>query len=556
MPVDASIPLQAKLPDNMGSLASIMNTANTMLSAKRQGVAYQQEQGALNARKAVASVVSDPKYRDPATGLINMDAIAPAIVQADPMNYVASDAISSMAKFNNDLITVKKSALGLSDAARSTVASAIGSYANDPTVTRDKVEAGLDDLVAQAPVTKPIVDVWKRHLDAMPDDPKAIQSFAINARGQVMPASTQAQVQTPSGVPVSTGQVTSVVNTNPNAAIPVGAPIPGTTVQQQLPPTTPVFNNATNQPGYLGPQPAAAAPGATPGPAAGGGAPALPAGAPPSSGPETQIPPAEQDMRNQYQLKVLLAERAKEANNPDVAARAQNLAAIDKEIASVQGEKPGAPAPARSGFVASGPPLGTAENIAGTVDAVNKDWNNTLENARTASQDIGVLQNIKQYAPGAAMGVVSERRAFIAGVAGLLGMDAGEIQKTNTDLLAKNASMLALRAGNTDMSRVLGEMSNPNFHMTKESAIDAANQVIAQRKLALVKQKFMGNFKGDPEQYTKELADFNKFADPRILQLPDMSRDEMARMKAAMTPSQQKDFGQKIRKMQAMGLIQ
>jgi hypothetical protein len=66
----------------------------------------------------------------------------------------------------------------------------------------------------------------------------------------------------------------------------------------------------------------------------------------------------------------------------------------------------------------------------------------------------------------------------------------------------------------------------------------------------------MSHFKGDPDLYTKELAAFNTFADPRVLQLRDMTPEERQRMRDAMSPTEQREFGQKIRKMQAAGLVQ
>jgi hypothetical protein len=550
MPIDASIPLSAKAPDTMASIASIVQTARGVQAYQtgkaiqsREQTAATQEAAALDARNAVAKVVNDPQYHDPETGLFDLNRASPAIVQADPQNYVASDIISKLASANSSLIAVKKAALGLADTSRQLVGSTVGALATKPDLTKADINSTLDELRAQAPDAAPVIDIWKSRLKSadVPDNPQVLQQAVIRARGQVMPPATQQSAQTPSGVQVDNGQGSAVVNTNPGAGpwLPVGAPIPGTTVQKQLPPTTPVFDPNTSTPGYQGPT------GPVPGGAAGGGGGTVP-NAPPSG--------ASQVERDQYRLKVLLDERRKEENNPDPAARAQNLAALDTEIKGVQRQvaQPGT----RPAFVASGPKLGTAENVAGTVDTVNKDWAATVGNANTASQDIGVLQNIKQFARGAVMGVANDRRAFIAGLAGLLHMDTAQLEKTNTDLLAKNSNMLALAGGDTNLARTMAEMANPNGHMTPEAAEDAANQVIGQRKMALIKQQFMRNFKSDPEQYSKELAEFNKVADPRILQLPDMTREAKARMKAAMSPTEQREFGQKIRKMQAMGLVQ
>ena len=198
--------------------------------------------------------------------------------------------------------------------------------------------------------------------------------------------------------------------------------------------------------------------------------------------------------------------------------------------------------------IAAGNPPGFEPSVTGTVETVNKDWQETAKSASTAAQDIGVLQNIKKYAPGAITGVETDRRSYITALAGLLGMDAEQMARTDTDLLAKNSNMLALAGGNTDLARTLAESANPNNKMTPEAIQAAADQVIAQRKLAIAKQRFLQPFKvmNDPGAYTKALARWNELADPRVLQIRDMSEAEIAKMKAAMSPSEQAEFRKKI----------
>ncbi len=136
-------------------------------------------------------------------------------------------------------------------------------------------------------------------------------------------------------------------------------------------------------------------------------------------------------------------------------------------------------------------------------------------------------------------------------------MDAGQMAKTETDKLAKNANMLALAGGNTDLARTLAEMANPNSKMTPEAIKAAADQVIAQKKLMLAKQAFMQPFKAlnDPDVYSRALTQFNAAADPRILQLGDMTEAEKVKMKAAMSDAERAEFGEKIRKLQGLGIV-
>lgn len=209
--------------------------------------------------------------------------------------------------------------------------------------------------------------------------------------------------------------------------------------------------------------------------------------------------------------------------------------------------------------LAAGPAPGQIESVKGTAETVNKDFENTLSLAKNAGQDIGVLNNIKKYAPGAITGVESDRRAYITGIAGLLGIDAAQIGKTNTDLLVKNANMQAL-GGNTDAARILLEGANPNAHMTKEAITAAANQVIAQRRLALERQKILTPIKGlidsglvHHDVYNSALQKLNTL-DPRVLQLPEMSKKEKEDLMRSMTDQEQTKFINMVREAHKLGI--
>jgi hypothetical protein len=225
--------------------------------------------------------------------------------------------------------------------------------------------------------------------------------------------------------------------------------------------------------------------------------------------------------------------------------------------AAYVGPRPAATAGPVARPIPAGNPPGFEGGVAGTVETVNKDWATTAQQASTAAQDIGVLQNIKKYAPGAITGVETDRRSYLTGLAGLIGMDPEQMARTDTDLLAKNSNMLALAGGNTDLARQLAESANPNSKMTPQAIQSAADQVIAQRKLAIAKQRFLTPFKAlnDPAAYTKALAGWNEVADPRVLQVKDMSVEDLGRMKATMSKSEQADFRKKIVRMKELGVL-
>ncbi len=207
--------------------------------------------------------------------------------------------------------------------------------------------------------------------------------------------------------------------------------------------------------------------------------------------------------------------------------------------------------------VPAGNPPGLEASAAGSADTANRDWTSTTEAAKTASTDIANLQNIKRFSGSAQTGIGSDRRAFVAGLAGLLGMDAGEMSKTSTDLLAKNANMLALAGGDTNLAKTLAESANPNTHMTKEAIMEAANQVMSQRQMALAKQDFLRSYKAlnSPDSYNKALTEWNKVADPRIFQWEHMDAGEKKSMKGSMSAKEQADFRKKIERAVELGIV-
>ncbi len=209
-----------------------------------------------------------------------------------------------------------------------------------------------------------------------------------------------------------------------------------------------------------------------------------------------------------------------------------------------------------TGPVQSGPALGVTEAAGGLGATVAKDWESTAAAGKAAEQNIGVLQEIKKYAPGAATNVVADRMAFAAGLAGLIGMDAPQMMRTDTDLLAKNSNMLALAGGNTNLAKELASVANPNVHMTEAAITKAADQVIAQQRLLSVRAGYLQQFAGNPQAYTQAQTEFNRYADPRVLQYPSLSISERAEMKKAMNPAERADFANKLRFFQSKGMLQ
>lgn len=516
--------LQVQQPNALNTIGSMMDIANKAQSFKSGGIDIQQKQGALDARREIAKVMGDPQYRDPETGDVDIDKISGAIRQADKSDYIASHIIGGLADSKSKNVSLKKLQQEFHTTNWNQAATGLGALipriVKDPDADPVKLVHGMLTDMLVAKIISPMV-AGQMFMSFPVRGDKAEQVAWIKDHQQSAEAvGNQIGRQNQPPAAIGTGGTTRFVQTNPLDA---GNQPPGALVNT-LPPTQTRFNNQTNAMETVGaPAPEMVAPPAVAPPA--GPMPATPTGAPMRGG----------------QTGTLAAAQLAESLNTE----APLSAAFRARTAP------------RPGPVQTSPALGQEGGVLGTVASVNNDWEKTRQSAETAQQDIGVLQNIKKFARGAVTGVGQERRAFLTGLAGLIGMDVAQMEKTNTDLLAKNSNMLALAGGDTNLARTMAEAANPNPHMTPEAIEDAANQVIAQRKLAVAKQKFLAPFKNanDPAKYNEALSQFNQVGDARILQLDSMSKDEKQRMKAAMSPRERAEFSEKIRRMHAMGLV-
>jgi hypothetical protein len=486
MPVDSQIALSGKIPDGMAALSSLVNTAQGIQDYKnaqlqnqiaqqqlqQQEIETQVKTQANGERKNVLDLMqNDNDFKPNPDGTFNINqSTLGKLQQIAPQTWstYAQQAVSH----NQGVAISNKSLIDLGQDNAKIVGQAISALPENSTPVETAVY--LDGIKKQFPGSSPFIDEYMDKLGKVSEQAK-MQNLPDNAikaatghinnffKQRAMSVAEQQNYNTPSLQGVNTGQTQEFFNVKPGIQdIPQGVSI--ASFQNELPPTTPVFNKETNTPGYLG---------------------------------------------------------ANKLSSP----------------------------------IQSAPSLG-AVTAAETQPVITRsDWENTVSSGSKAQQNIGVLQNIKQYAPGAVTGVVADRRAFLTGLAGLVGIDPANMEKTNTDLLAKNSNMLALAGGNTDLARTLAEVANPNVHMTKEAIAHAADQVIAQQKMALVKQQFMQPYVNDPQAYSKKLTEFNKIADPRILQYPNMSIKEKTALKANMTKDERESFKNGLSTMESMGFI-
>ena len=182
-----------------------------------------------------------------------------------------------------------------------------------------------------------------------------------------------------------------------------------------------------------------------------------------------------------------------------------------------------------------------------------EDIQKTFSDAQTAQNRIGLLQNIKELAGKSFTGVGGSRKEFVAGLANSIGIPAYELEKANTDVLAKNSNLLALAGGNTDLARQLAEAANPNKKMNYEAIKEASNQLIAGERLKQKKAEFLAPYANDPLTLQKKLLEFGKIADPRLLQ--EMSPEQVRSLKQSMTPDERKEFAEKLAEARRLGLV-
>lgn len=446
---DYNVALGVQVPDAMKSISGMLNFAGQALDVRKKS-------------ETLAADIEQRKAESERAGIetrVSRETANPRIASAE------ENARQAQIKSNLDQFKLT------GDYAQR--ARDIGNQlVSDPDVVAGNVQAIIPKLsqakqmMIDSGVPPAVAEVNAAHLiQAAASDPKGFRQVLLNSIQAGVGAGGQATNIRPSGIGTTSGQVTQAVETNPFSPNPVGTAIPGTTVQQQVPPTATTVQNG--QPTYVGPRPANAGP------------------------------------------------------------------------------------------IAAGNPPGFAESAAGQAETATKDFQATTDAARNAATNIGVLQNIKKYAPGAITGVESDRRSYMTAMAGMLGMSEEQMARTDTDLLAKNSNMLALAGGNTDLARTLAESANPNTKMTPQAIQAAADQVIAQQKLALAKQKLLQPIAAlkDAAMYHKALAAFNEIADPRVLQIRDMPAEELAKMKASMSATEQADFRKKIVRMKELGVI-
>ncbi|SDC65212.1 hypothetical protein SAMN05428966_10246 [Massilia sp. PDC64] len=171
---------------------------------------------------------------------------------------------------------------------------------------------------------------------------------------------------------------------------------------------------------------------------------------------------------------------------------------------------------------------GVEKSITGNVETMNNDFADLYAANKNAPVTLAILDNIKKLAPKAITGTSADKLAYVNGLLTMGGMQPAKDLASATDLLNKNANMLAINmrlgasGGGSDALQALAQAANPNSHMQTDAIIKAADEVIGQVKMrqGMYQQLLPFKMNNDVQGYYGAQQQFASQADPRTYQ-PD-----------------------------------
>jgi len=520
MPVNTSMYPQAQPPQNpLAMIGSLANTANAL----NQNRLFQQQ---FNANVAAGNAFRQAV--DPNTGLIDA-AKAGNLLSQSPASY-------ELPKFESQVLAQKQGQVNLDTATINqhlaslkmtgqVLGGLMGSKNADGTyaATKPQIISAITSLWQNGNFGDPNSQAARAQAvqlaTQVPTDPRGITQFLQQHWLQNQSAAEQFQALYGPVHMVNNGQSQTPMEYSPLG----GARQVGPAIQNQLPPTTPVFNSATKQPGYLGPTAEAAAPGA--------------AGGEPNLGPGTY--PGTQP------------------------AGAMGLAS---QSPAPQGAA--ADAAGSGGFIPSGPALGaqTAADVTATGSAKE------LADLRTSVQQSGTqLYQLNEALDGlekAPTGPGTEtenyyKSLFLAqapGLAQAFGVDPKEVAGYDKAVkyLTQYASTQAGAMGaGTDAKLATALTGNASTHISNLAAKDVvkANIALTRMKQAESAAWDQSPDAGNPQNFGSWATQWNKTVDPRAFAVDLMSPNDRAKMLKDMSSADKAKFLNTVRTAIATGVV-
>ena len=207
-----------------------------------------------------------------------------------------------------------------------------------------------------------------------------------------------------------------------------------------------------------------------------------------------------------------------------------------------QDKPPASPVPA-------GPALGQVQGVEGPTQVATEHYKNVSAAAEGATGRITALETIKQEAPTANTG-----HGAVGDVLRKFTQAFGGDTATANDVMAKNLAVIAQQAGNTDAARALGEMGNPNYHMTKEAIEQTSQQLIGIEKKKIAAQQFFTGLTTDNPKYAQRMTEWNKVADPRLFEYAALPPEKKAEWMKRLSPGVKAELAMKAQRLHDMGV--
>lgn len=228
MPIDASIPLGIKTPDQMQSLSSLLTAAKGAQDVQAGGIALREKQG-------LQQVMADPSNYTDENGNIDTEKARKNIMAVAPTTGIP--VLQGLLTAQKQHTEAQSALSTLGDQDRTRVANVLSTLKPDtaPDVVNGTVDALNKEYKGRI---APMVNLFKQgYANAVKQGPQAVEQLFATATRSVLPQTTQAELNTPTGVAVSDGQTARVVNVKPGVqGMPQGATVPGTEVTNKVGP--------------------------------------------------------------------------------------------------------------------------------------------------------------------------------------------------------------------------------------------------------------------------------------------------------------------------------
>ncbi|WP_175691674.1 hypothetical protein [Burkholderia anthina] len=498
MPLDTSIPLQAKTPE-FNPLQQALQVAQFRYM-NANGQAMQQQ---FDANRAVSAAYQ--QATDPNTGRVDNNKLLGIISQDPRAAYNMPTIVKGLNDQTEQQIRIDNSQLDNAKQHLGWAYQVAGAIASNPNATTDDVLSAVGLGIKNGQITPQMAG---QAISDMPglDAPKgALQAWAARHVAQIAGAAKQLDVMLPSVSTLDKGGSIDQVATDKISGVPA--------VTKSFTKTLDPATASTPTPAYVNGQPG-------------------------------NIP------RSQF------AVGGDQPPPIPTVAQPSNMPTSNGQAAPMpSGPLPGAP----RGFVATGPAMGVQDANAGTVKTMNDHWDALSGTAGNAQRNIGIANNIQQLANTANTGFGSDRKATVNAILAAFGAKASGNTATDNDLLNKNVAQLNISSlpGGTDAAKALQAAATPGAKMQPEAIKEAAQYIVGVNQMALAEQNYLQGYKlnNDATGYTQAKTQFDQNADPRIWAWASMQDPAKRATYAKQLQAQDPGIVQKIHSLEQMGVI-